>query len=65
MNSSSVHNSNLGPLTDTKSGDIVNNSENKNNHSGLMINSNGVGNSNGTSSVRASSVYDICHPLVM
>lgn len=57
-------NSNLGPLTDTKSGDNVN-SENKNNHGGLVVNNNGVGNSNGTSSVRASSVYDICHPLVM
>lgn len=64
INSSSMLNSNLGPLTDTKSGDNVN-SESKNNHSGLMINSNGVGSSNGKSSVRASSVYDICHPLVM
>lgn len=65
MNSSSVHNSNLGPLNDTNSGvgggggkcgDNVNSNENKNNHSS----GNGMGNS-----VRASTVYDICHPLVM
>lgn len=42
----------------------------KNNHSGGLTglvngvnSSNGKG--NGTSSVRASTVYDICHPLVM
>lgn len=70
MNSSNMHSSNLGSMTDTMTsgGDNVNSSENKNNHTGglvVVVNNNGMGNSNGTSSVRASSVYDICHPLVM
>lgn len=64
----SINTSNVNIVT--KNDTNVNNIENgKNNHSGgltgLVVN--GVNNSNGkgTTSVRASTVYDICHPLVM
>lgn len=71
MGKLSINTSNVNMVTKNDVGEKnVNSCEgSKNNHSGgltsLVVNgSNGMGNGNG-SSVRASTVYDICHPLVM
>lgn len=70
----SINTSNVNIITknDTSEKNVNSTENGKNNHGGGLTslvngvnNSNGKGNGNGTSSVRASTVYDICHPLVM
>lgn len=74
INSSSVNNSNLGisnnngfNANNNNHGSNVNLSESKSNLGGMNVNNipgSGSGNVN-SSNIRAASIYDICHPLVM
>ena len=58
-NSSGVNNFNLD--SNGVSVNIVNSSDNKNNHEDIGSNNYIINNNN----IRTASVYDICHPLVM